>query len=166
MNDFTDAVDREAAWFKADQSAQGIPHLIASARPAGPFDIVQADLGRPSARGRTLYLWLENVEERRYALARKLQIYSFVASCLWQRTKAAGQTQADQQGLAAAVAKVVQRVRGPIGDKTHGGRFTAAGEIETGRIVVRFDDPLRAFQTADIWRADVRWQAVDDLPNV
>ena len=166
MADFTDAVDREAAWFTDDLSANGIPPLLKQGSNGAPFAIVRARARQPSQRGQACFIWLERVVESRYALTRKLQVYHLVATCLWTRASDVGKTDVDEASFEAALAKVVQRVRGLKGDKTHGGRFLAAGEIDSGQITVDWPDAVNTLFANAFWRADVRWQAVDEFIGI
>lgn len=166
MADFSDAADREAAWFTDDLSSISIPPLLNNGTNGAPFKVVASGLREPSKVGQYCFIDLQRVIEHRVALQRKRQIYSLVATCLWTRTQDRAHANIDQANFLAALELVVQRVRGPIGDKTHGGRFLASGEIDSNEIAIDMPDWNRALFQDGFWRADVRWQACDDFIGV
>ena len=135
IGDSSDVVAREEAWFQSDQSgaingygqAQPLPPLTTDL--GGPFDIVQGYGRKISTRQRGLYIWRANIVERRYGVQMKTLTYDMRCNIVWPLANTSGNGyEADQADLDAAIEAVLQRIRGPKADGTHGGRFTAAGE--------------------------------------
>lgn len=134
-----DAVDRETAWLST--VGDGLPALLASS--GGAWDVVQAYMPRtPATRGNQIYVLRRNVRSHRVSNARRRPLYEFELKLIWPLQSGTGQAEADQRNFDAAVDAILARVVGPLGDKTHGGRFLSAAEVPD-LISVRVDDPER-----------------------
>ena len=66
----------------------------------------------------------------------------------------------EQANLDAAVGLLLQRIRGPLGDKSHGGRFLSVAEVpEEQPVLVEWADPEQTIQAAKELRATVTYHA-------
>lgn len=135
-----DAVQREAGWLAT--YGDGLPALLTA--NGGPWDVVQAYWPRTPAMEKTgIYVLRPTFDDERVANIRIRTSYQFKLKLVWPvRQVVAGLAEAEQQALDDAVDLLMQRIRGPLGDKTHGGRFLSAGEVP--RLPgphVDFDDP-------------------------
>lgn len=158
-----DAVSREAAFLSA--SDDGLPNLLASASPAGPWTVVQAYWTRtPRTQVPSIFVTRARIADSRAASQRIRPGYQFRLKLVWPvRQTAAGLLETEQQALDDAVDLLVQRIRGPLGDKSHGGRFLSAGETP-GRppaVSVEFADPEQTMGTAKELQATVLY-SIDD----
>lgn len=157
-----DAVAREAAWLRT--TGDGLPALLA---PDGPWQVIQGYWPRtPAARVTGIYLWRPALEERRFTNQRKINFYEFRAHLIWPvgtTTTADPLWETEQAALDEAVDLLLARLRGFVGDHTHGGRFLAAAEApDPGRILVRFHEPATtAAMTPATLRAEVTYHADD-----
>jgi hypothetical protein len=126
-----DAVARETAWLHT-VSGDSLPFLPSAA--GGPWQIIDAYTNAAAARtGQTaVYVTREpGWENLRAANQRTRPRYRMKLVLHWPVTRSgpgsssiAAETQAD---FDAAIELVRQRVAGPLGDKSHGGRFLSAG---------------------------------------
>jgi len=156
------AVAREAAWLAIGDDA--LPALLAA--DGGPFDVVQAYYSRsPNTRARSVWVMRQNLTEQRLGGLRKIDRYAFRLLVRWPT--ASGDAEAEQAAFDAAVEQLLLRIRGPLGDHTHGGRFLSVGE-EPDRISVDFDPPehtLNAPNGGAFLSATVRYSADDQQIN-
>jgi hypothetical protein len=145
-----DAVARETAWFQADLSAQGIPHLLKAGANDGPFGIVDAYPRRLSQRSHQLYLWREAITQTRRGSGTHELRHFLVATVLWSQAATPERAHEDQARLDDAIARVFARVAGG-GDRSHGRRFTSVGAAKDNNpgIGARMADPLAAIRAAD-----------------
>lgn len=144
-----DAVDRETAWLTAYTPSDGLPALLKEL--GGPWDIVQAYMPRtPAMRKTSIYVTRQRSRDPRVAAQRKRPGYTFRLKLFWpmgQGTVGANLAEQEQRALDAAVDQLVQRIRGPIYDKTHGGAFLSVAEaapLGGAEIDVEFLDPEHA----------------------
>lgn len=136
MNDIDDACDREAAWLT---QVDTLPALLAV--NGGPFKIIQPYLPRtPETRVPALYVTRSEVDDDREANVLIMPRYDFVLRVQWPVDLGSGQGEASQRAFDVALKLVVQRIRGLINDKSHGGRFNSVGE-NPRRVRVLYDDP-------------------------
>jgi hypothetical protein len=120
-----DAVDREAAWLNT--TGDGLPALQKSA--GGPWDNVQAYYTRtPYGEQRTIYVLRNRIQQRRFAAQRIMHTHPFRLILWWPLLDQAGSAEADARAFDVAIDVLLQRILGPLGDKTHGGRFLSVGE--------------------------------------
>ena len=119
------AVDREAAWLAT--AGDGLPALKATA--GGPFDVIQAYIPRsPALRKKGLYVTRPGFGDARFSQQRRMPTYSLRLVIQWPISSGAGSAETEQRALDAAIDLVLQRIVGPLMDKTHGGRFLAVAE--------------------------------------
>lgn len=156
-----DAVDREVAWLRS--SGDGLPALLKA--DGGPFQVIQARNARtPQTRQSGLYLTPARVNDARWGNARKLATFSFRASLWWPvgvTTVGVGIAEVEQQALDEAIGLLIDRVRGLMGDHSHGGRFLAVAEAPAStEIDVQYTDPEQTLSDG-VLRAQVLYQAQD-----
>ncbi|AIG81254.1 Hypothetical protein AJAP_42415 (plasmid) [Amycolatopsis japonica] len=162
MPGISDAIKREAAWLTS--SGDGLPALLQV--DGGPFKVVQARMPRtPPTRAAGLYLLPGNYTDDRWANQRKLATYSFRAAIYWPlgtTTVTANIAELEQDALDDAIGLVVERVRGLLGDHTHGGRFLAVAEAPARTEITVHYMPVENTAVDGLLRADVMWQAQDE----
>lgn len=142
------------------------PNLLAASTPPGPFDRGQGYVTRTEARERALYLIRARTTEDRYgAGGTKVWRHDLVIFAEWSFESATGSLEAEQQAFDTAIAAVMARIRGPIGDKSHGGQFVAVGEGDTGRdlIDVQFTDPRQDMGKRQPLEARILYPAYDEF---
>ena len=78
------------------------------------------------------------------------------------RQTTTGIAEGEQQALDSAVDLLLQRIRGPLSDKTHGGRFLSVGEVpRMPGVHVLFEDPEVTIDAVKALRATVSYSADD-----
>jgi hypothetical protein len=163
-----DAAQREADWLST--SGDGLPALLKT--DSGPFAVVQAYWPRTIGQRHTgLYVLRPAMVERRFAEQRKIVSYEFTLKIWWpigSSTNGAQIWEVEEAALDSAVELVLQRIRGTVSDKTHGGRFLSVAEAPTpGHITVRFDDPERtAAASPAVLRAEITYVADEQLTAI
>lgn len=162
-----DAVDREVAWLAAYDPADGLPALLKDL--GGPWDIVQAYATRtPATSKTTIYVMRQRSRDPRVAGQRKRPGYTFHLKLSWpigQGLVGAGIAEQEQRNLDVAVDLLVQRIRGPLFDKSHGGRFLSVAEaapLGGAEIDIEFADPDHCIATDRILRATATYTADDN----
>ncbi len=151
-----DAVTREAAWLTA--TGDGLPALLGSA--GGMWDNVQAYYPRtPYENQRAIWVLRRQIRQRRFATQRVMHSHGFRLICWWPILDGAGSAETEQVGFDQAVDLVLQRILGPLGDKTHGGRFLSVGESDP--VEVEFTDPEQSIPGLGGLRAEVTYTADD-----
>ena len=153
------AVAREAAWLAITNDA--LPVLIA---PGGPWEIVQGFW--PGAKLRTqktgIYVDARQLDDPRVSNQRIRPQYQFTLKLVWPiRTPVAPIAETEQQNLSGAVDLLLQRIRGPVGDKTHGGAFLSVAENPRA-VQVTWSDPELTIPDQKALRITVSYRA-DDL---
>lgn len=128
------AAARECAWLATVDS---LPSLLAT--DGGPWDVVQAYWpGAHFAKDKHgLYVDALKVNDLRVSNQRVRSQYQITLTLTWP-VKAQGATagssalsriaETEQQNMDNAAALVIQRIRGFVGDKSHGGRFLSCAE--------------------------------------
>lgn len=139
-----DAVQREAAWLNT--ANDGLPNLLADA--GGRWDLVNAYWSRtPNQRGRIVWVNKGHMSIRRFAHVRKLITYHFELECWWPLSSQGGYSEGDQAEFDLALNDLIMRISGfgytssTVADKTHGGRFLAAGETQNGGDSIEVSTP-------------------------
>jgi hypothetical protein len=166
--DTSTAVAREAAWL-AQTGVGGLPSLLETA--GGPFETVQAYYGRsPNMRKRSIYVMRQSLTEMRLGGLRKIDRYSFRLIVRWPSKSTTGRMETDEADFDAAIDKLLQRIRGPVGDHTHGGAFLSVAEEANGATIsVDFDPPERTLAgsvgNSPYLSATVRYSADDEQIN-
>lgn len=162
---FSDSLDREAAWLNTVND--GLPNLPTSG--GGPFQIIQARWPRAQATTKTgIYVMRQPgaaYKIDRFAAIRSMPTTRFQLRLWWPlTTSGTGSAEANQKAFEQAIDSLITRLEDLIGDKTHGGRFLAAGEGPEGIQVTNYD-PVRDIETGRL-TADVLFTADDpDFPN-
>ncbi|MEE6264874.1 MULTISPECIES: hypothetical protein [Streptomyces] len=152
-----DAVDREVAWLTT--SGDGLPALLTSA--GGPWGSIQAYQPRTPGRRNTYAILLRRqIHEKRFANVRRMPTYEFVLKLIWPLTSGQGRAEDDQRAFDAAVDKVLTRIGGLPGDKSHGGRFRSVAE-NPEYVIVRFTDPEQTMPPEAEFRAEIVYYADD-----
>ena len=156
-----DAVDREAAWLATVTDA--LPALPESA--GGPWQVIQAYWPGARFAGQKTGIYAERaqLEDIRHGSQRIRPSYEFRLRLVWPvRQATAGSAEAEQRAMDAAVDLLLQRIRGPLGDKTHGGRFLSVGEdLGKPAPTVTWDDPEHTIPATKSLRALVTYHADD-----
>jgi hypothetical protein len=132
------AVSREAAWLAADDD---LPSLLATS--SGPFGVVQAYWPGAHLKQQKpgLYVDAKPITDVRRSNQRIMPQYLMVLTVIWPvRTPNPPISETEQQNLSNALELVVQRIRGPVGDKTHGGAFLSVAE-NPRRVDMTREDP-------------------------
>jgi hypothetical protein len=133
--DSATAAAREAAWLQTANDS--LPSLLAD--DGGPWDVIQAYWpGAHFAKDKHgIYVDARPVADPRVSNQRIRPQYTFVLSLTWPvkaQGAAAGTSgkaliaETEQQNLDNAAALLIERIRGPLGDKSHGGRFLSVAE--------------------------------------
>jgi hypothetical protein len=154
------AVSREAAWLQA--SGDGLPALLTGA--GGPFGVVQAYWpgAREASQKPGIYVDAVPIADLRVSNQRIRPQYLFVLTCIWPVLRpSAPIAETEQQNFSNALDLLVQRIRGPVGDKTHGGAFLSVAENPRRVDMVR-EDPKRTLPESKSLLETVRYSA-DDL---
>lgn len=122
-----DAVQREADWLAT--FGDTLPALLTA--NGGPWDVVQAYWPRTIAMEKTgIYVLRTSLDDERVAGIRIRTSYQFRLKLVWPvRQTTTGIAENEQQAFDDAIDLLIQRVRGLLGDKTHGGRFLSVGEV-------------------------------------
>lgn len=153
---YADALVDEEAWFLADLSVDGIPGLTKDA--GGPFDVVAAQVRRLQQKPRQLFLAHDTSRDARGSKDSRRLDHDLMALVLWPYRNAQAMHE-DQDRLDAAVDAVLARIRGPLGDRTHGGRWWIVGdsrvEPPNPSTILTFADAMAAVGTAI--EVVVRW---------
>ena len=154
-----DAVAREVSWLTAVDT---LPSLLTA--NGGPWDNVQAYWARtPATQQTTIYVLRSVISDERAANIRIRPTYDFTLKLVWPiRQTTTGIAEGEQQALDSAVDLLLQRIRGPLSDKTHGGRFLSVGEVpRMPGVHVLFEDPEVTIDAVKALRATVSYSADD-----
>jgi len=152
------AVARETAWLATITDA--LPYLPSYA--GGAWDVVQGFWpgSRITTQKTGIYLWARTISDPRISNQRIRAQYEFTLKLIWPVKAQAGPlAETEQQNLATAVDAVVRRIRGLVGDKTHGGRFLSVAE-NPRTVTVSFEDAeatipeTKALYGSVVYRAD------------
>jgi hypothetical protein len=155
----SDVVDREAAWLAT--SGDGGPALLAA--DSGPWDNVQAYWpgNRLRTQERGVYVTRKALSDDHPTAQRFRPQYQFILKVVWpvkQNTTPLAET--EQRSLDAAIGLLLQRIRGPVGDKTHGSRFLSVAEVpEEQPVHVEWDDPELTIAAERALRATLTYYA-------
>jgi len=159
-----DACTREADWLKT--SGDGLPALQVAA--GGPWGIVQAYWpgNRLNTQKTGIYVLRRAIDDDHPVAQRYRSQYLLVARLIWPLRAASPIAETEQAAFDAAIGLLLQRIRGPVGDKTHGGRFLSVGEdpgVVSASVV--FEDPeVTILATKDL-RATATYHADDHEYN-
>lgn len=150
------AVDLECVWLNGDPA-------VISYLPDGVERWVR-DL---PAGTKAAELRIESSEETRVSIGRVQIVHQLILRITWPTQNAASTIQDDQAYLAGAARALVVRIRGLLGDHTHGGAFASAGDTHDGNargIAVQFEDPnVSATENDPRLIALIRYGVTEDL---
>jgi hypothetical protein len=138
-----DAVTREAVWLS--RSGDGLPALLSET--GGPWDVINGYWPRtPSYRINGIYVLRSRLQDIRISNQRKRPAHQFRLKLIWvvgSTTTAVGIAETEQFAFDTAVDLLLHRIRGTLGNKTHGGAFLSVGETpgRSPEISVDFDPP-------------------------
>lgn len=155
-----DAVSREAAWLAT--SGDGLPALLTA--DGGPWDIVQPYYRRtPPSEKTSIYVLRSALSDNRAANIRIRTTYEFSLKLVWPvRMTGTSMAEQEQQDLDDAVDLLIQRIRGTVNDKSHGGRFLSVGEDpRQPGVHVTFEDPEITIPQLKSLRGTVSYYADD-----
>ena len=154
----SDAVARECAWLTT--AGDTLPALPSSA--GGPFQVLQAYWPRTPAMNQTgLYVLRPVLSDVRASSQRIRPHYEMTLRCVWPViTAGVPLLETAQRDLDNALDLLFQRIRGPVGDKSHGGRFLSAGE-NPRRVEARGQDVEQTMAQFKTLRVDIVY-SVDD----
>ena len=154
-----DACAREAAWLAA--TGDSLPSLLAV--NGGPFKVIAAYFQGAQTRTQApaIYVTRGKAEQIRVGNQRVRPRYPMRLELYWPvltiNPGASSIAAQEQQALDNAVELLRQRVTGPLGDKSHGGRFLSAAEVkgapgfdvtfEPASLTVRASKEIRAAAT-------------------
>lgn len=151
-----DAVDREVAWLQT--TGDGLPPLVGTG--AGQFGNVQAYWSRtPGRRGSNVFVLRRGIHDKRFANVRRMATYEFVLKVIWPLSSGQGSAESDQRAFDVAIDRVLQRIDGFPGDKSHGGRFRSVAE-DPAYVTVQFGDPEHTPATGE-FHAEIHYFADD-----
>ncbi|MFD1145974.1 hypothetical protein [Saccharothrix hoggarensis] len=161
MPGLADAINREADWLRTH--GDELPALLKE--HGGPFEVVQGrSMRSPNTRKQALYLTHATYSDSRWGNARKLGTYSFRLAVHWpvgSTVTSIDIAEREQQALDEALELVVARIRGLMGDHTHGGRFLAVAEAPVDSTInVQYEPPEKTLPEG-VLRAEVLYQAQD-----
>ena len=153
------AVARETAWLQT--TGDSLPALSASA--GGPWQVIQAYWPRTPAVNKTgIYVLRPLLDDQRASNQRIRPRYQMRLRLIWPVTVTTTQLlETAQADFNAAIGLLIQRIRGPLGDKTHGSRFLSAGEVPR-TVQVVWEDPEVTMAQHKQLRAQAVYY-VDDL---
>ena len=123
-------------------AGDGLPSLLAANN--GPWEVIQAFLRRtPRTQQTRFYVWCADWQDNRAANIRIRTTYQFILKMYWPvRATTAPLAEQEQQAFKSAAALVVERIRGFVNDKTHGGAFLSVGEApRQPGVHATFEDP-------------------------
>jgi hypothetical protein len=150
---------REAAWLS--QSGDSLPSLLTA--NGGPFELVEAFdpvAARPKMKN-TLYVMALHVADQRVSNMRIRPQYEITLDISWPARKPGTPlAETAMQDMKNAVDLVLQRVRGLVGDKTHGGRFLSVAEVPA-MASVAYSDPAATIPGGGYVGATVSYRCDD-----
>ena len=155
LDETATAVQREADWLAT--TGDDLPNLLASG-----WGVVQAYWpgNRLNTQRAGIYVTRRHLADNHPMAMRYRPDYQFVLKLVWPvKAGTADIAEKEQQALDY----LLQRIRGPVGDKTHGGRFLSVAEVPgEGSVGVDFDDPEQTIQATKSLRATVTYFADDN----
>jgi hypothetical protein len=154
------AVDRETAWL---QQSDAISSLLAT--NGGPWQVVQAYWpgNRLGTQKTGIYVTRRLLDDQHPLAQRYRPQYQFLLRLVWPvKNPNPPIAETEQRNFDAAIGQLLKRIRGPQGDKTHGGRFLSVAEVpEEQPVNVVWDDPEVTIQASKELRATVTYHADD-----
>jgi hypothetical protein len=151
---------RETAWLTAVDGF--VPPLLAV--NGGPWEVLQAFYARtPGTQKTQCYVWAGEISDERVGGIRIRSTYQITLDLHWPlRQTTSPLAEQEQQAFKSAVGLLVQRIRGPVNDKSHGGAFLSAGEVpRSPGVHVMFEHPSVTIPVDKELRAQVTYYADD-----
>ena len=155
----------EAAWLT--RFGDGLPTLLTA--NGGPWDVIQAFWTRTPATQQTqIYVMSLEITDDRSANIRTMPRHQIVLELHWPlRETTSPLAEQTQQGFKNAIDLLVQRIRGPVSDKTHGGAFLSVGEVPREQAIhVAIEPPWQTIPASKELAARVTYYADDFEINV
>ncbi|MCA1572823.1 MAG: hypothetical protein LC798_21525 [Chloroflexi bacterium] len=121
---YGDVLDREEAWYQEVHA--GLPPLVAD--QGGPFSTVAASIRRLSQGSHQLFLAHVDTTDRNMSHEDVRHDHQVAAVVLWAAIGGGARAHQDQARLDDAVSAVLDRIKGPAGDRGHGGRWWAVSD--------------------------------------
>lgn len=158
---FDNAVSREVTWFTQEPPASfpSAPPLIKAS--GGAFDLIQGYVPKEVPRQRCIFIVRERAREARIAFGEKEWVHHMRVIVVWPLDEPKAED--DLQLLDTAIAAVMTRIRGPFGDKSHGGQFVGVGE-DDAEIEPDFGDQLTQVAEGGPLEVHIAYQATDSFP--
>jgi hypothetical protein len=161
-----DVCAREAAWLTT--SGDSLPSLLVL--NGGPWVTIGAYVQGAATRTQqtAVYVMRGNVQQIRVANQRIRPRYPMKLELHWPvRVTTPGSSSiaaTEQQNFDDAIELLRQRVTGPLGDKSHGGRFLSAAEAAKGQVAVdvQYEPPMQTIPQSKELRATMSYY-IDDF---
>lgn len=159
-----DVVTRETAWLAT--FGDSLPALLVA--HGGPWGVVQAYWpgNRLATQKPAIYVTRGNFTYDHVAAQRYRPQHVIHLKLIWPVRQAVTPiAEGEQQAFDNAIELLVERIAGPVGDKTHAGRFLSVGEVP-GQVSVQvdFDDPEATVKAAKELRATAIYH-IDDFES-
>ena len=162
---YQDALTRELAWL----ATAGDLLPVLAVPNGGPFQIVQAYWPRTVAvNSRGLYVTRfpgSSAQSVRLSAQRRILRHHLRVRMLWPILTAGGQVETEQALFDAAIEAALLRILGPLGNKTHGGRFLAVAE-DPDLVTVAALDMEQTLAAGGPMRVDIDYYADDFEVNL
>lgn len=155
---------REAAYLNTTND--GLPILPSSA--GGPWEVIQAFWTRtPNTQKPTIFVMSLDLDDQRTSSVRIIAHYQITLELHWPiRQVASPVAEQEQQAFRNALDLLIQRIRGPVNDKTHGSRFLSVGEApRSAGVHVSIEPPWVTIPADKELRGLVTYYADDDEVN-
>lgn len=151
---------REAAWLCV--STDSLPSLLTAS--GGPWDVIQAFWTRTPATQKTqVYVMSLDLQDVRSANIRIMPHYEITLELHWPvRQTSSPVAEQEQQAFRNAIDLLIQRIRGPLGDKTHGGFLSVGEDPRSPGVRVVIEPPWTTIPAGKELRALITYYA-DDL---
>jgi hypothetical protein len=165
-----DVCAREASWLNTVDGV--LPSLPSGA--GGPWNVIEAYFQGAQTRTQAtaIYIMRGAVQQIRVASQRVRPRYPVKLELHWPvRVISPGSSSiaaTEQQNFDDAIELLRQRVTGPLGDKSHGGRFLSAAETARGQVAidVQYEKPAETIPQAKELRAVMAYYVDDFEINV
>ncbi len=152
-----DAVARETAWLQS--FGDGLPALAA---PNGPWGNIQGYEPRVAPKKKSgIYVTRPGFRVVRFSNIRSMATYEFKLNLVWPLSSGIGSAESDLVQFDIAIDLLLQRIYGPIQDKTHGGRFLSVAE-HPKNIEVLMEDPDNTIAPNAGFFASIMYSADDN----
>lgn len=150
---------REAAWLTTTGDA--LPSLLSV--NGGPWDVIQAFWTRtPPTQQTQCYVMSLTISDERVANIRIRPVYEITLELHWPVVMTGVPlAEGEQQAFRNAIDLLVQRIRGPIGDKTHGAFLSVAEVPREPGVHVVIEHPGTTVPASKELRASVTYFAED-----